>query len=272
MIRLPDLPIPQEVLDGLSNYQDKIIGTYKEKQILVKKASAPGFSSRNKRGSKVFDAIKVVLTEMCSGARRCAYCEDAPADEVEHIYPKDLFPDLCFKWENYLYACGPCNGPKSNQFAIIKKTDKKIVHLDGKRKPPLGKSLLIDPRKENPLDFARLNFATFHFEYTTEPDSIGFKRSLYTFDTVLRLNTDREYLRQARENAFSMYKFRLEIYHLKKNTLPAAQIQKMIAQLKKEAHTTVWQEVKKSYIEGRLPLLDPEFALLFDNNPEALAW
>jgi hypothetical protein len=35
-------------------------------------------------------------------------------DEAEHINPKDLYLERVFDWANYLYACGPCNGPKSN--------------------------------------------------------------------------------------------------------------------------------------------------------------
>ena len=54
------------------------------------------------------------LSAMCHGPRRCMYCEDSAADEVEHFRPTDLYPEFVFAWMNYLYACGPCNVRKKN--------------------------------------------------------------------------------------------------------------------------------------------------------------
>ena len=50
------------------------------------------------------------------GARRCGYCEDSDGDEIEHIKPRDLYPEKTFAWENYLLACGQCNRSKSSRF------------------------------------------------------------------------------------------------------------------------------------------------------------
>ena len=33
---------------------------------------------------------------MCAGAKRCMYCEDSAADEVEHHLPKNLYPEFVF--------------------------------------------------------------------------------------------------------------------------------------------------------------------------------
>lgn len=273
MIQLPThIQPPQAILDKLQTYQDDIIGTFAEKQALVKSKKVPGFSSRNKIGNAVFDAIKKSLTEMCYGAKRCAYCQDAPADEVEHIYPKDLYPDKCFDWHNYLYACGTCNAPKSNQFAIFKVDNGDILHLDGTIQPPEGESVLINPRKENAMDFCRLNFITFHFEIIADKNTIQYLRADYTFNTVLRLNTQREYLLQARKNAYGMYKMRLGYYaKYKENTLQT-KLDTMIQELQKEAHPTVWKEMQRSYKENRLAHLDGELHLLFEACPEALTW
>lgn len=38
---------------------------------------------------QIFADVRRVLDEMCSGPRRCGYCEDSCADEIEHIRPKD---------------------------------------------------------------------------------------------------------------------------------------------------------------------------------------
>ena len=77
------------------------------------------FAQHNKRGDAAFDEVKQLLDRTCPGIRRCHYCQDSCADEVEHMRPKDLYPREVFQWANYLYACGPCNGPKNNRYAVI---------------------------------------------------------------------------------------------------------------------------------------------------------
>ena len=66
-----------------------------------------------------FRRVRDKLESLCVGKRRCNYCEDSVADEVEHIKPKDLYPEFVFVWDNYLFACGNCNGPKSSRFAVF---------------------------------------------------------------------------------------------------------------------------------------------------------
>lgn len=112
MIRLPDWQLPSEALTKLAEYQQEI-DALPDYAARVERAKA-SWKTRNRKGDPTFDAVKQSLTEMCSGARRCAYCEDSLADEVEHFRPKDLYPEVVFAWANYLYTCGPCNGPKNN--------------------------------------------------------------------------------------------------------------------------------------------------------------
>lgn len=98
MIKLPEVNLEQEYIDKLAAYQSKIDEkpTFVEKSAEAKKL----FKSYNRVGNETFDQVKAKLAEMCSGARRCAYCEDSVGDEVEHIYPKDLYPGKCFQWDN----------------------------------------------------------------------------------------------------------------------------------------------------------------------------
>ncbi|MBX3729546.1 MAG: hypothetical protein KF858_10215 [Candidatus Sumerlaeia bacterium] len=37
------------------------------------------------------------------------YCEDSRATDIEHIRPKEHYPEVAFVWENYAYACNVCN-------------------------------------------------------------------------------------------------------------------------------------------------------------------
>lgn len=51
---------------------------------------------------------------------QCAYCECTMNSErvcqVEHFKPKARFPLSAYDWDNYLLACGGCNGPKSDNW------------------------------------------------------------------------------------------------------------------------------------------------------------
>lgn len=51
---------------------------------------------------------------------KCMYCESKISHtyygDIEHIRPKDSFPELEFEWENLGYACARCNGFKSSKY------------------------------------------------------------------------------------------------------------------------------------------------------------
>lgn len=278
MIKLHDQVKPdQAILTKLAKYQKAIddLPSFEEKRVKAKSA----FSSRNKKGNQVFDAVKIKLSELCSGARRCAYCEDNVADEVEHIYPKDIYPNMCFSWDNYVYACGPCNGPKNNKFAIFKHADGQYVEVNTKNPkpvdlPPPGDAVLINPRIEDPMEYCMLDIKdTFKFVIIAEENTREHKRVHYTFNEVLCLNDQREYLRQARMNAYGNYRSRLYTYAHEKNSGAAkAVLDKMIEGIQKEAHPTVWKEMQRYYKQNFLVSFDQQLHQLFTACPEALDW
>src|SRR5207302_3381327 len=90
MIRLRQVSLPSNTAKELQNFQDKIdlISDYAAKVA----ASKSQFALKNKPQNQTFVEIRKGLTKMCAGARRCVYCEDSCADEVEHIKPKNLYP------------------------------------------------------------------------------------------------------------------------------------------------------------------------------------
>lgn len=277
MIQLQSNIVPAEaILDKLKDYQNEIdsLTTF---ELRSEKAKST-FSNRNKIGNAVFDAVKVKLTEMCSGARRCVYCEDSVGDEVEHIHPKDLFPGLCFNWDNYVYACGNCNGPKNNKFAVFRKDNGNFHEVNPPKgskaiEPPAGEDVMINPRNENPLDFCMLDLSsTFKFVVIKPAGTKEAQKAEYSFNQVLRLN-EREFLRKARETAYINYKSRLGYYNSEKNkgTLQV-NLNKLIENLKQEAHPTVWKEMQRQYLMGILKNIDKDLNDLFINSPEALKW
>jgi hypothetical protein len=127
---------------------------------------------------EAYDTVRAVLTEMCSGADRCMYCEDSAADEIEHVRPKSLYPDQTFVWENYLYACGRCNGPKSNSLGVLGSQRRAVVAIERRRGEPItppepGRMLLIDPRREDPPRFPRLDTIAGKFRCNSKPSRPG---------------------------------------------------------------------------------------------------
>jgi len=269
MIHVESLPLPDYAQFQLGEYQSQVDEkpTYKEQ---VKKAKL-SFKTKNRKSNKTFKAVKKTLDRMCSGARRCNYCEDSAADEGEHFYPKDLYPEYCFSWGNYLYSCGRCNGThKSNKFKIFEEDTRDVIDITPPRKnrrytrPPTGDPLLIDPRNDDPLEYIKLNLKTLNYEEIADEGTEVFSRGEWTIE-CLGLNK-REVLVKSRNEAFDNYMARLENYRTKRNTAPEENLEKMIEGIKTMAHPTVWQEMVRQHHEH------DKLRELFEVVPEALEW
>lgn len=268
MILLSDVTISAVAAQKLIGYQNQIdaLSSYEDR---VNEAKIK-FSLRNRKNNSTFAEVKKSLHLMCHGSRRCMYCEDSCADEVEHIRPKDLYPDLVFVWENYLYSCGVCNVGKSNQWSIIDMagTVQNITRKYGMPiiPPENGDPALINPRLENPLDFLGLdiNGNTFAFGPLPSLSSREQMRAQHTID-VLSLN--RSVLNKARKSAFISFRARLREYVEDKILQkPQSHLQLLIESLENYQHPTVWKEMKRQQLKI------PELKALFDKAPEALNW
>jgi hypothetical protein len=147
MIRLPDIALTEHAAAGLVALQAEVdaLGSYAEQVDEGKRL----FELRIRPRNPIFDEVKRALDLRCAGARRCAYCADSLADEVEHVWPKDLYPHLVFAWANYVYACGPCNGPKGSHFAVFLADASEPTEVGRPRGAPVvppadGPAVLID--------------------------------------------------------------------------------------------------------------------------------
>ncbi|MDI3286141.1 hypothetical protein [Polyangium sp. 15x6] len=269
MIRLPKRVLPKAAREKLCEYQDEIdaLPDYADR---VERAKT-SFAARNRKGDPTFDAVKKTLTAMCSGAQRCAYCEDSAADEVEHIRPKSLYPEAAFLWSNYLYACGPCNGPKNNRYAVFAQATGNFTDVTRRRKAPVvppvpGAPVLIDPRKEDPSAFLWLDLQnTFFFTPLASLGPTELERARYTID-VLGLNK-RDLLPKARQQAFKDYKAHLSQYRTSlAQGAPARRLRQLERDIQERGHPTVWAEMKRQH--ALLPVLRD----LFHAVPQALGW
>lgn len=269
MLRLPHRPLPEPAASELARYQAEVDGhrAYKTQVAEAKRL----FGQRNTNGNATFDAVKAELDAMCSGARRCGYCEDSAADEVEHILAKDWFPERAFVWDNYLYACGPCNGPKGNAYGVVTgqpATLTEATRRPGERlmRPPAGPAALIDPRYEDPLDFFTLDLTgTFWFVARGPKGTAARERADYTL-RVLRLNT-RDVLTRARSHAFDDFSAHLEAYATSKtNGVSEEELERRRQRIVGRQHPTVWREMQRQHDKHR------SLTLLFAAAPEALTW
>jgi hypothetical protein len=269
MVRLPATALPEPAASQLTALQ-LVVDSQSHYAARIAKAKSE-FRLRNVKTNPTFKTVRETLAAMCRGAQRCAYCEDSAADEVEHIKPKHLFPERVFVWDNYLFACGPCNGPKNTRFAVFDPQTgglTEIGRLDtaGLANSPPGDDVMVNPRKEDPLLFLELDLVdTFEFLPAFGTNPRDRQRALYTRD-ILRLNK-RDYLIKARRNAFGSYVARLKEYIAEKGKGASADALLLLVNgIQNMEHQSVWCEMQRQ--QQRIPLLKA----LFADAPEALSW
>lgn len=278
MLRIADRELDAQsvkVLDTLQNGIDAI-GDYPGRVAAAKRAWDGKTGSQAKAAA--FASVRKTLGLMCIGSIRCAYCEDSLADEVEHIQPKNLFPQFSFRWSNYLFACGPCNGPKSNRYGTLdgNQVTEFIRHKNGPVvPPPTGQSGFINPRIEDPYEFLEMDLGgvapdgmviegTFTLLPRENLEDSDKARAEFTI-TVLDLN--REPIRKARENAFSGFTSRMFKYVTRKEAgAPEEELQEMRRGLLEAPHLSVFEDMRRQ--RGHLP----EIADLIARAPEMLDW
>ena len=265
MVHLPDPGLDPDAVRDLNEYQKQVdaAGSYADRVTSAK----TWFSRRNKRSNPTFRKVRESLARMCSGAQRCVYCEDSVGDEVEHIAPKDLYPCLVFVWTNYVYACGRCNGGKSNKFAVV--SGSRLLDVTRPRGGPVvppepGAPAFLNPRVEDPLGFLDLDLEdTFMVLAQDDLPDIDRQRTEFTIET-LKLN--RDVLLQARRTAFASYRARLYEYVSRREVASTEELGGLVDNLKTMPHVTVWAEMKRQ--RSFVPDLDE----LFSRAPEALRW
>jgi uncharacterized protein (TIGR02646 family) len=267
MIRLPKIDLPPDAAAALIELQRQVDEqpTYADRI----EEGKPLYELRRK--NKVFRPVVRTLSDMCAGARRCHYCEDSAATDIDHFMPKDYYPNLVFAWSNYLLACARCNRSKSHRWEIYARATGKrlsIPQLFAKLglPPEDGDAVLINPRFEDPLEYLGLDLRdTFFFLPRAQRGTQEWERARHTID-LLKLNEE-DILPQARSEAYHNYLARLEKYVARKAKHAAPEsLASIVESLRKMGHPTVWQEMKRQH--SRIKELTELFAAV----PEALDW
>lgn len=292
MLRLNSKPLTQQDLDHLAERQ-KEIDDLADFEARAKKANALWAS----KSASAFNRIKIVLKEMCVGVEICVYCEANEATDVEHIFPKKLYPEKAFTWENYVLACNKCNSHyKSDKFEIFtapNSTDiQNVTPPRGEyRQPASDDGLFLNQRSEDPLLFLDLDLTNQLFVFTERPaeGTRDFHRATHTIK-LLGLNA-RAALVAARKHAVRFYISRLENYANAKHSQDfqslksalnddfdsiddtadfIAEKERILASIKNDilehSHPTVWRELVRQ--RANLPKTNG----LLNAAPESVDW
>lgn len=292
MLRLNSKNLTQASLDYLAS-QQKNIDDLLDFEAKAKKAKLLW----DGKSSSQFDKIRKILKEMCVGIEICVYCETNEATDIEHIYPKKLYPEKAYSWENYSLACGKCNSDhKKDKFKIFNPQNSATVEdvtLPPKtyKQPDNDDALFINQRKFDPMNFLELDIINWRLVfYERFPTGTReFEMAKFTKD-LLGLNT-RAGLIEARKAAVIFFRDRLEKYVSAKKATnfqelkdaveddinsidetktfgeeKARMLESVKADIFKSAHPTVWKELIRQ--RANLPKTDE----LFNAAPEALTW
>lgn len=253
--------------------------------------------SSSTAGRQAFTEVKTTLTEMCVGIEICNYCEANEATDIEHIFPKKMFPERAFQWGNYILACKICNTTyKSDNFQIFNPQGSSTKQ-DAKPprgsyiQPPTSDAVLINPRNENPQDFMRIDLIgqTFLFvPIESNQNTREYLKAKYTID-LLGLNT-RNALVEARKASAKEFRNMLKQYLEIKNATNHTELERAIGDFPAVNHSTPFNKeqvrllknIKKAIIEHRHPTVWdelkrqrnhlPNTKRLFEQAPEALDW
>lgn len=290
MIRLASETISSAAQDRLNYLQRQV----DEQADFEQKASRADSLWRNKSGSETgkaaFDEIRNTLIKMCISVEVCNYCEQNEANDIEHIYPKSLFPEKAFVWENYLLACKQCNTAyKLDSFAVLDGQDN-LIDLARGVEPPNQRGAFINPRIEDPSSFMLINPESFTFEILPGLAKADEHKAVKTCE-ILSLN-ERDELIVARKVAAQYFYHRLEMLSRILNANSIAAIEQILSpydrylddnlsveelkstikeafkqDIQKHQHPSVWYSVK--VIESQM---DVKWKTLFEIIPEALQW
>lgn len=246
----------------------------------------------NRTNNAAFTDIKTCLKERASAKKYCCYCEHNEFSDIEHFYPKTLFPNKAFVWENYLYVCGLCNSKyKNDAFSIF--VGNNVVNISPTTPrvyavPANTDSVLINPNAEDPMDFLWLNLrkgvylvnffnddnqTKIRAEYTLEVLNLArFKRERKEKATFF-LSELRKYHAINQADSLESLVEITEQYLIDRTAtfqnLEAAKqtiLNNIQQTILRSTHQTVWAEMKRQ--RQQIPLLSE----IFDQIPEALEW
>lgn len=263
VLRIPSRELSESVVTSLREWQADV-DRHADYSLRVSEADR---LYRSRSQLPPFTAVRSALAGMCPGAQRCMYCEDSAGEQVDHFRPKSLYPEAVFAWLNFLYACGGCNNPKNNEFAVlVAGRPLSVARKKGAPvAPPLiGPPALLDPRQEDLMTFLELELPE-SFKIHSRPglSAEDEARAQYTIAT-LRLN--REFLFKSRRHTYRALIALLEQFIARRDSDRRDDMARIEREIRTAPHPAVWFEMRRQHAGIE------ELRLLFTRVPEALTW
>lgn len=107
-------PIPISLQNKSSNWTQQLLDEIDKNANDATKVAEKFWNKYRK------EDIKKALKEECFG--KCMYCDTkigvSDYEQIEHILPKKLNPELTYQWRNLGWACQKCNGLKKENEII----------------------------------------------------------------------------------------------------------------------------------------------------------
>lgn len=174
------------------------------------------------------------------------YCEDSEATDIEHFYPKAIYPARSFKWDNYLLACSNCNSNyKRSQFPL----------------DSTGLPLLIDPASEDPMNHLDLSLTTGKFIPATDKGE----------ESIRVFGLDRQVLEVGRRDAWSILCALILRYAGLTRDHRLDEIEATIGAIRNQSFSCVSLYANKYYNTGGLEAVAPSDVFnAIEGNPEII--
>ena len=137
MRRITRLPLPAQTQLALDRRQTNADDKRAAGTLVVEQ------EWKSARQTKPLKTVSTTLSKMVGLRERCMYCCDSHATDIEHFWPKTLYPEKMFHWTNFLFCCTECGRFKGDLFP-----------LQG------GVPTLVDPTIEDPWKFLDFDPAT----------------------------------------------------------------------------------------------------------------
>ena len=145
------------------------------------------------------------------------FCSGSESSDVEHYRPKAVFPLLAMTWENYLWACTPCNRAKSNQFPVAEDSS----------------PALLNPLDENVWNYFYIDsFGNLTPVWDIQLDDYNFRGK----ETASVIGLDRQALQESRRSRMDDLKEKVNdaVLLLRAEKLTVAVVKKRVAKWRKQ--------------------------------------
>lgn len=211
----------------------------------------------SRRSTPAFQGIRKQLRAMASGRERCMYCEDSAGSVIEHFFPKADHPHRAFRWDNFIWACQPCNNIKQkNGFPCAQD----------------GSPLLVDPTAE--ADDPRLHLVfspkTGHYRPRSDPETKQpSPRGEATIDV---LELWRQTLAKGRKTAWHNAQAMIIRYGQLMTDGLAGEANLVAAELRDSSFSGVLAHLVAMVASPGRSLVDPRCRSVMETHPHLLDW